>query len=540
LGAVGAAAVLLFWLYWRQAATIWISSDGASNALQAWDMLHGNAALHGWWLSDVSFYTTELPEYALVEAVRGLNPQVIQACAALTYTLLVVFTGLLGMTTAGSPRQKLARGLLAAGIVLAPSAILGTPMLISSPNHTGTAVPLLLTLLLMDFAPQGFAPHHCARQWARWWMAPLAVGLLLAWVQVADQVALYAGAIPVAMVCGLRWAWQRWRGPLGAADGAERLDLAFAVAAAASVPLALAALRVIRALGGFYVHPVAGGLFAPLSQLGSHARLLGESVLALFGANFYTSGESGALRAIALVHLAGVAVVVLGLVVAARLLLAGRLDRVSSVLLAGILIVLAAGLLSTHMTDVLSANEIEAITPFGAALTGRIVGGWLARPRRAALLAAGLAAYLAFLCYDGTLPLYGKYYQPVANWLVAHNMRDGLALYWQSDVMTLATDGRVTVAPVTLDNGGAAYHWESKAGWFDPGTRYANFMITVPWPTDGSGTSDTERARALFGPPTRVYRVDGWDIQVWNHNLLPQVSHATQAALGRSGSQHGG
>ena len=48
------------------------SVDGSSNVLQAWDMLHGNLLLRNWWLSDVSFYTTELPEYMLVELVRGL------------------------------------------------------------------------------------------------------------------------------------------------------------------------------------------------------------------------------------------------------------------------------------------------------------------------------------------------------------------------------------------------------------------------------------------------------------------------------------
>jgi hypothetical protein len=53
-------------------------------------MLHGNLLLRGWHLSDVSFYTTELPEYMLVEAVHGLGAGVVHAGAALTYTLLVV------------------------------------------------------------------------------------------------------------------------------------------------------------------------------------------------------------------------------------------------------------------------------------------------------------------------------------------------------------------------------------------------------------------------------------------------------------------
>ena len=62
----------------RLARTRAVNSDGAGNALQAWDMLHGNLLLHGWSLSDVSFYTTELPEYMAVELVRGLHADVVR------------------------------------------------------------------------------------------------------------------------------------------------------------------------------------------------------------------------------------------------------------------------------------------------------------------------------------------------------------------------------------------------------------------------------------------------------------------------------
>ena len=38
-------------------------------------MLHGNLLLHDWWVSDVSFYTTELPQYAAIEAAtRASGP----------------------------------------------------------------------------------------------------------------------------------------------------------------------------------------------------------------------------------------------------------------------------------------------------------------------------------------------------------------------------------------------------------------------------------------------------------------------------------
>ena len=69
-----AAAVVLFLCYLRISGTQAVTSDGASIALQAWDMMHGNWLLSGWKLADVTFYTTEIPEYILVELLRGLGP----------------------------------------------------------------------------------------------------------------------------------------------------------------------------------------------------------------------------------------------------------------------------------------------------------------------------------------------------------------------------------------------------------------------------------------------------------------------------------
>ena len=113
------AAVALFAGYLDQSRTVSVGSDGASQALQAWDMLHGNLLLHGWWVTDVSFYTTELPQYVLLELARGLTPDVMHLGGAMTYTLLVLAAALLARGRARG-RAGLARALLAAGIMLAP------------------------------------------------------------------------------------------------------------------------------------------------------------------------------------------------------------------------------------------------------------------------------------------------------------------------------------------------------------------------------------------------------------------------------------
>ena len=97
---IAMAIVGLFAGYYRMALTVMTTADSAGNALQAFDLIHGNLLLHGWTVSDVSFYGVELFQFAAVEWVTGLNPQVSAASAALSYTLIVLLVVMLARTGA--------------------------------------------------------------------------------------------------------------------------------------------------------------------------------------------------------------------------------------------------------------------------------------------------------------------------------------------------------------------------------------------------------------------------------------------------------
>src|ERR1700722_20030204 len=116
-------------------------------------MLDGKPLLHGRWLTDVSFYTTELPQFMLVELVAGLRPEVAHICAALTYTLLVV---LAAFVARGRSRgaEGTVRALLAAGTSRGPAPGETAGALLLPPTRPGTGVPVLLLLLLVDLAPR--------------------------------------------------------------------------------------------------------------------------------------------------------------------------------------------------------------------------------------------------------------------------------------------------------------------------------------------------------------------------------------------------
>src|SRR5258705_2340277 len=146
LAAVAAAlaVALLFLAYLHVSRTYPENSDESNDLLMAWDMLHGNVLLHGWYLSDVSFVTTELPQYALLVWLFGLHTDTAHIAAAMTYTLVVIFSVLLARGRV-SRREALPPMLLTAALVFAPHLGVGVFVLLLSLGHIGTAAPPLLT-----------------------------------------------------------------------------------------------------------------------------------------------------------------------------------------------------------------------------------------------------------------------------------------------------------------------------------------------------------------------------------------------------------
>lgn len=504
------AVVVLFWCYLRQAQTYQLNADPAGQALQAWDMAHGNLLLSGWWLGDVSFYTIELPLNMIIEAVVGLRPDEIHILAAVIYTAVVLLSALLAKGSARG-REGVVRALLGGGILLAPSLVLGTRVLMQGPDHLGTMVPILLMLLVLDRAPQ------------RWWV-PVVVGLLLTLAQVSDAIATFSAAAAVAVACGVRVCWQiigreRERGSRG-------YDLWLVVAAVVSIGAAHLIVWGIHKAGGFYLPPPKNGLgLAPLSTAPGHAWDTIYNLMILFGANFFGQPTTvGVLLAV--LHLAGVALALSGLLIGLFGFFGRGADRVTQVLVAGTVITLAAGVLGNYTSKVVGAHEIIPVLPFCAVLAGRLLGGRLVKARLAhllaPLLAAGLAGYLAALAYNDTQPIQPPLHVDLANWLEAHHLTSGLAPYWESNITSLDSGGQVRLAPLK-PGGASANPYESDSAWFNPAVSRANFVVTVSSPASDARLVTPGEVRAEFGAPARTYHFREYTVMVYDYNLLTRL-----------------
>jgi hypothetical protein len=501
----------LAWCYFRVSWTVAPNSDGPANALQARDLLRGNLLLRGWTLTDVSFYTTELWEYAAVEVVRSAGRSVsvgmgvVHAAAAVTYALLVLAAGLLARGRArGGP--GLARALVAVGIMLAPQLGYGAFVLLLSPDHVGTEVPLLVGWLVLDRAPR------------RWWVVGFA-GVLLAWVQVADRGALLAAVVPLAVVCVVRAAagWRR---------AGAWFEASLAAAAVASAVVAWAVTRLVRVSGGYVQYPLPAGRSA-LGLLGVHLKLTALGVAQLYGADF--AGVSGGPAVLfAVVHCAGLAVAAASFGVAlARL---RRLDLVGQVLVVAIVCAVAAYALSDTPGVVFGtgygAREMAAVLPLGAALAGRMAGPLLAGRARRAAAAAVLAGYVAALLYSAAQPAVAGPQAGLVQFLLSRHLTTGLATR-NSQLMTVESGGRLDLL-VSYAPGGKVRGvlYESKASDYDPRTRYADFVVAeVPLGARPVSSDEISVAETLatFGRPAREYRYGGYTILVYRQNLLAQL-----------------
>jgi hypothetical protein len=497
------AGVVLFFVYLHIAERHGFGADGAVLEQMAGDMLNGNPLMRGWTVADISFYTIEIPELAVVEWLHGgISPDVLSIAEALNLTVLVLLVAFLAKGRA-TGREGLVRAVVAGGILFAPVAGANSTLMLSNPDHLATQIFVLAAWLIVD------------RARPRWWV-PVAVAAVLAWARLSDSIVLLEAELPLLVVCAVR-IYRR-----GGALRDQWYELSLGGAAIAAELIAQLGLRVIRAGGGFTAYPLRES-FAPVSQLSSHIWVTVESTLLLYGADFSGFPLKGNVSlATVAVHLIGVGLAVTATGYALRHFPGNDLmPQIVTMML--VTSVLAYTLLGQGVTASGGAHDVWPVLPAGAVLAGRVL---LRRPipgRLLAVVAAGLALYTGLLAVYTVQVAVGPNQTPLATWLVRHHLRFGLSDYYVGALVTVDGDNRTTIAPVKRIGGHLVLSpWESTASWYNPALHDATFFVAAP--LNGCPPDDTAlwvaAASRAFGEPNQAYTVDGEQVLVWNHNLL--------------------
>jgi hypothetical protein len=503
-------------LLFRISLSVPANSDGANNALQSWDMLHGNLLLHSWILSDAAFYTFEVPLYAITEIFTGLHSVSIHLGAALTYLIVVASavavarTGSRGLSTA--VRSGVVIAVLAAPLLTVP----GVGFVLENPNHTGTVAIVLVSFLLIDRAPAWrFTP-------------PLLCAILIAG-QVGDATVRYAAVPAVLVVCAYRvLATVKIRRGVNLRKRVNLRtgDAAIAAAAVASVPLASLARAAIVHFGGYAIHPP-NSVIAPMGFWGHHAVLVLQDIQSLYGATTLGAvvGPAGAVFGWACLAAAAYGF--------AKVIWNWRTASRAEQLLVAVIVINFATFVISSIPVPGNAWEIVAVLPCGAVLAARAsVPAYIADARRAQVAIAAVAVVaLLPLAAAATVPPATPYTVRLATWLETHRLTYGIAGYWDASSVTVQSADRVQVRAVTLANPAGQpwlgpFDWETNASWYDARQHDATFIIadadnTIPSPNQNFTVTQFEK---YFHRPVATYHVAGRVILIYRTNLLTYLA----------------
>jgi hypothetical protein len=488
--------IALFAFLLRISLSYGMNSDGANNALQGWDILHGHLMLHGWIIGDATYYTLELPLYAITEAVLGLSLLTCHVVSALTYLIVVGCAAALAMADSKG-RSRAAR--CAAVIAVTGSPLLtrsGVSFLVEEPDHTGTSAIMLVSFLLIDRAP------------GRRLTPPLLCAILCAG-QIGDATVRYVAVPAVLLVSAYRALAVR---KIRTADTANML------AAAASVPLTILIRAAMKHFGAFAMVPPSTRI-SPAGQWPHHAALTLMNIRTLFGAVAAPKAVLGLAGAIF-----GLICLLAALYGLGRVIWTWRTASRSEQLLCVAIVLMTAAYVVSTLPKPTNAYEIVALLPFGAVLgaracvPARIAG---ASRGRVAIATAALAALLP-LTAAVTLPAASPTALPVAAWLKAHDLTYGIAGYWDASAVTVQSGNQVQVRAVELPNDKIIpFDWETKPSWYDPSQHDATFVIG--YTSNAGGNITPAIAERNFGRPAAIYQVAGRVILIYRKNLLTEI-----------------
>jgi hypothetical protein len=517
IGVAGVAG-LSVWLYVVSvhANSAFVNSDGATVILQGKEVASGNIALHGWNLSLDSWWTLDVPFYALATALVGVKRELLFAIPA-TIAAMVVVVGVV-MARRG---QGGAAALLGSATVFA---LLGLPThayayyFVSQPLHVSTTLYALVAFLGLRNGRFGWG----------WW---LSVVLLAAGLLGDLQMASY-GVVPV-LLAGLVAMRRRrsWRAGWPAV-----------VSAACSVVLAIGVRRLVESLGGFTIG--ATNRPASLHQMWPNLVHVPIALAQLIGIVDTSQGTGGVPLVLEAVHVVVAPLLILCFfAVVVRMiegLLRGEQGAQGSGTSAGYELepwrlddLLALGTLGCLFNFVYLSHTasgflryLTAAVVFMSIIAGREVtrwgrgssGRWLATAN--AVAAVTLSCFLAACGLEVTSPLYDQPVTGLVAYLETHHLYSGVGDFWAASITTVWSEGKVHVRPLVASADGVleAFNRGETPGWF-AGQRFR--FVVYPTSTAANVTNGVSfvTATKTWGRPARADLVSGYVVLSWSRPI---------------------
>jgi hypothetical protein len=269
----------------------------------------------------------------------------------------------------------------------------------------------------------------------------------------------------------------------------------------------------------------------------------------MFGIGGGAFGAGGVPKALEAVHVVGFLAVISAVLVAAARLIVGVIkgrrapvyvtrrtneettddwaldDLLLFGLIGGVIVFVALSNTDAFEFD----RYMTSAVIFGSVLAGRLVGRITARVDSAIALRGGavigiavVAAFSAGTALEVTstsTPVGG--YTAVTTFLEAKHLDNGIGDYLDASIITVATDGNVTVRPVSGDPEEriVRYQRQSSSSWY-AGQSFEFLVYDSGIP----GSFNSVTASLTFGAPKRTYSIGSYKVLVWAHPISVSVN----------------
>lgn len=506
------AIFLLLSLYYFDVhkAFMIVTSDVASIALMANDILSGNYLLKGWGLPSDSYYTVGALFAVFFMYFIGLKSAVVFYVAAVTSALAVLFTLML---IAQKGIANFTSYLIAAVLLLVPP----TEMLVSfaTPGcHVATFAYLLIALWLVGDLQWDVKKNSLIKTNS---YLLLYFSLLI----LADLGDPFGYVLTAAMFAVFNYRLIFFK---------EKLAGIFAFVTVLAIASIFFLLKIIPYFGGFTSHPLSSAFTFNLNAILQNIKLLIESALSLFGL-FY-------LKFLGNEHVSKAYYVLMVLRTPFFLLTLYALfyaikhwftckDIIVQIACMTFFADIGAFIFNTYTGDLTSSRFLIPMVFMGAILIGRqFVIRQKALQTVLFIFALGCAFTFIYRVF-----YYPTNERPPIQDLIASLNKNHLSIgygnYWTASVVTLETKNRIIIRPLVYN---ASAHnvipsgWNSKKQWYkeDMQNKSPNFFIVNPGDPVYSALTPKEKIIKIFGRPSKVVNVDHYyEILVWNKNINP-------------------
>ena len=544
------AFIFMTFTYYQIAIFLPHNSDDASLLLEAKSILGGNFFLSHWQIAPDNFWTLDLPYYAFFSMRYPLNPILMSLVPSFLYSALLLTAGLLTFCQLKNQSFPVkALGLIITLVLLGAlppiTASFFADLVLIGPIHICTIWYVILILFLRISSIQSSDSSLISTQefFRHFQNSFILTTLLWTLLLIGDPLTLIIGILPMIMTEFLL-SWKKQTG--------WKNFIFSSISIMIGIMFSKVFLFLMRDGYGFSPGWNVQSDFIPLNRIPDHFLDVARSLLDINGANIF--GHSYVVLD-TWVRLSKFFFLVITLSVAIQVIYSffkKTYKKYSFTIYFSSLVILL-NLMSVFFSQAAddAAGVHRYLLPmriFGTLLLANWLSEYLSTIGKTDRIAYGLLAFATgFLIFGTSLesiigwwmqiksgksvyisnPFEGNPLESeqkkIASWLVERKLLIGYSQYWNSQILTVLTNGKVRVLPVEYSKS----HVKAKITFVSP-RPYKRFRNMKPaffviGPNGGSGIT-LEHLTLVFSKPDYIKKIGHFLIAIWDNGVKVHIN----------------